>query len=88
MRGAQESILIFPQNCLDNGGHHTNYPNRNCLGCPYVETYVPLHWPTFKVDASDNVWLSEMERTGWNMHFVLFTHQLFENEIMIFETSF
>jgi hypothetical protein len=22
MRGAQESILIFPQNCLDNGGHH------------------------------------------------------------------
>ena len=23
MRGAQESILIFPQNCLDNGGHHT-----------------------------------------------------------------
>jgi transposase-like protein len=29
MRGAQESILIFPQNCLDNGGHHS-YRCRPC----------------------------------------------------------
>jgi hypothetical protein len=52
MRGAQESILIFPQNCLDNGGHHNFVRDTTTILIKFV-------------DGADRLIESALLENGW-----------------------